>query len=615
MTAFKKTYAQPANNTCAGAINITVGAGCTSGTVVGATTEGLSTPSCWGGNPSNYSTSVWYTFSATDDSITINFGDGTLGAQALGVVYTSCAGTTELGCAKGSAEIELTGLTVGSTYYIMVDGAGTNTGTFCISAYETPPPPPPLGTCANPRTLYPASDCNNTSGLQYDEQNNIISTSGSTDGGASMSGTTYTNSTYDASCAGSDVGQQSYWVEFIAAAPSQTFQNLGSAALDYAVYSGTCATGLTAMSCTSINGGSSATISGLTANTKYMVMITPTSTSSTTTAYLCITGTAYVNPDDDCGTATAISTGVNYVLNTSNATVDYNNTLCEGSTENNIWVKWTADFSGTAYVNLQDQDCSCGNGTQMSIFNANSSCPSSGTGCILYINPNNDNDFLGQFTATSGSTYYIQIDGYAGCGCTFNFCITSTSGGDCSILLPITLLDFNLTQHDKKIKLSWITGSERNNDFFTIERSENSINFIEIAKIKAVGYSSQMLSYAAYDELPIAGISYYRLKQTDFDGRYEYSDIKAVSFYDSEKFNIIPTPSEENIKIIFLSDAVRISEVKIYDVTGRIVMNQAHTNTSGFNEISLNISAFEKGIYFVVLENGNKITQNKLIKK
>lgn len=157
-----------ANDNRCNATSITVANPCILGTNIGATDGGDSDPSCQNG-PANTENSVWYSFVATNDSITVNFGDGTLITSLTSAVYSAasgnCAGIlTEIGCTNNGTEIDLTNLVIGQSYFIQVDGKADITGTFCIIVYETPPPPPLIGTSSNPCDLYLAGDCNNLVG-------------------------------------------------------------------------------------------------------------------------------------------------------------------------------------------------------------------------------------------------------------------------------------------------------------------------------------------------------------------------------------------------------------------------------------------------------------------
>ena len=610
-------FAQPSNDDCANAISITVGAGCTMGDVTSATTEGLSTPSCWNGPPSNYSTSVWYSFVATSDSISVNFGDGTLGTNVLMVAYSgTCGSLTEIGCTKGG-EIELIGLdeTTPQTYYVMVDGQGANEGTFCISTYITPPPPPPIGTCENPRDMQVASDCNNIGGTQYDGQNNIISTDLATGGDGGADATGYGNpENLESGCGGTSTSADAYWVRFEATASSQTFNNGGGDALDYAVYSGADCSSLTEVSCTTINGGGSTTISGLSAGTVYYVMITST---ATTQRYLCITSsTEYTNPYDNCSNALAISANSLYNLNNANSSDDGGvGDLCSGSVENSIWIKWTtpATWTGDAYVHLYNQDCACENGLQMAIHTASTSCPGNSPTCEVSLNPNNNNDFFGQFTPTAGSTYYIAIDGYAECVCDFDFSITNSST---TPVLSLKLLSFELSNKSDYNEINWQTKNEDNVQSIVVQRSKDGIEFEDINRQKAKGGLDIKVDYSYRDYSPYHGTNFYRLKEVTYDGVITYSSVKSIAStkYSFNSFKMYPNPSQgENVIIHFDIESKASSSIEVYDMMGKLYVKKEVGLSKGGNNVNLEIEGFEKGMYFVMMNVNNEIYRSQLI--
>lgn len=550
-------YPAICNDECSGAVPFVVDGGCVNGTNVGATPEGL-VPSCFGGG--DYNNSVWYSFVATDDSITVTFTAGTL-AQASIAVYSDCPATTEVGCGDNVEQLPLTGLTVGNTYYVLLDGNGSQTGDFCISAFETLPD---IGsTCATARELYVADDCTKSSGCAGTNQNNYLQGNTQDDGLAWE-----TISPGDYGCSGNDLGQDAYWVTFNSENNTTLdFNNNGPAGngLDYTLFTGGCGS-LVEESCTIVPASSTQAVS-VTPNTQYMVLITPAYSSTPPMAYLCITGTdLYSPPNDDCVNATPISSGYNYSITNSNATVDLDNTLCAGTTENNVWVYWTAEFSGQAFVNLQNQDCIENNGMQMSIFNADNNCPTSGSTCILYINPAADGNFFGQFTAVMGETYYIQLDGYCGTGCTFDFCITSSGGANCSTLaaLPVELTTFTGEFRKRFVDLNWETQTEFNNDYFILDRSIDGIGWESIRTIDGAGNSMTPLHYNLRDyDVEASGVYYYRLTQVDYDGKRKgYLPIAVNVEGDDMKeiVKIVNTMGQEvtaeytGIKIIVYSD-------------------------------------------------------------
>ncbi|HSV76144.1 MAG TPA: hypothetical protein VLH37_03835 [Bacteroidales bacterium] len=97
-----------------------------------------------------------------------------------------------------------------------------------------------------------------------------------------------------------------------------------------------------------------------------------------------------------------------------------------------------------------------------------------------------------------------------------------------NVPLPVSLLAFTARSTAHSVTLHWATATETNNDFFTLERSGDGRNFMPITYLKGSGFSSRVLHYTYIDNQPISGISYYRLKQTDYDGQWEYVGLVAV---------------------------------------------------------------------------------------
>lgn len=103
-----------------------------------------------------------------------------------------------------------------------------------------------------------------------------------------------------------------------------------------------------------------------------------------------------------------------------------------------------------------------------------------------------------------------------------------SAAADAATALPITLCLFDAKPYNKDVMVRWKTASESNNDYFTVERSEDGVNFRNIGEVKGAGNSSHLISYYLLDSDYLKGINYYRLKQTDFNGKYSYSSIVSV---------------------------------------------------------------------------------------
>lgn len=166
--------------------------------------------------------------------------------------------------------------------------------------------------------------------------------------------------------------------------------------------------------------------------------------------------------------------------------------------------------------------------------------------------------------------------------------------------LPVELLEFNAEAVDeRKVALTWTTVNEINNDYFEIERSQDGVSFNTIGWVDGAGNSNITLHYNDYDENPYNGVSYYRLKQTDFDGTYTYSEIRTVIFDDLSFVNLYPNPAEDELQFtVMVSDDADL-HVHIVDVTGRLILEQNHWIESGESTITLDVSNLASGMYTI----------------
>ena len=178
--------------------------------------------------------------------------------------------------------------------------------------------------------------------------------------------------------------------------------------------------------------------------------------------------------------------------------------------------------------------------------------------------------------------------------------------------LPVELLTFIAQTIGREIKLDWITASEINNDFFTLERSIDGRNFQEIAIIPGKGTSSEINKYNYFDQNPEIGINYYRLKQTDFDGEYSYSNIVNAKIKNENHFLVYPSVVEEIITVEKNINSEEDLTMIIHDLSGR--SNKTFTFSSEQNKIELLLTDLLPGIYFLSLYNDKTIESFKFIK-
>jgi hypothetical protein len=184
--------------------------------------------------------------------------------------------------------------------------------------------------------------------------------------------------------------------------------------------------------------------------------------------------------------------------------------------------------------------------------------------------------------------------------------------------LPVELLKFAGFASGNENILEWETATETNNDYFTLEKSKDANEFIEFATVKGAGNSLVTLYYKTADENPYAGITFYRLKQTDYDGRFTYSDIIAVNNVkeDLSLFNLHPNPSTGIFEFDFFTPQGAVIMVRIFDSYGREVKNEILSVDKGSSHFESNLTAFPEGIYQLqVTELGSEKTlTRKLVK-
>ncbi len=162
--------------------------------------------------------------------------------------------------------------------------------------------------------------------------------------------------------------------------------------------------------------------------------------------------------------------------------------------------------------------------------------------------------------------------------------------------LPVELINFDANCDNNNVTLNWSTASETNNDYFTIERSSDAVNFEPVATVNGNGNSSTIINYSWSDDSPLSGTTYYRIKQTDFNGAFEYHGVKTVSCEQETEISIYPNPFEDSFKIQLSENTSYPITVEVLDYLGRTVHKQI-VETSA-TEIALN-NQLSTGTYFV----------------
>ncbi len=177
------------------------------------------------------------------------------------------------------------------------------------------------------------------------------------------------------------------------------------------------------------------------------------------------------------------------------------------------------------------------------------------------------------------------------------------------VILPVKLSSFLVRKINKAVQVNWSTEQEENSSHFIIERSANGISWTSIATVNAAGNSNVHLDYGAFDNTPLNGINYYRLKQADLDGTAIYSEVRNVVFSIPYEVGITPNPAKDFIFISVAGISVQNFIVEISDVNGKKVLIEKVNGSA----IKINTSKLSKGIYFVKVVGGVDVVVGKIV--
>lgn len=182
---------------------------------------------------------------------------------------------------------------------------------------------------------------------------------------------------------------------------------------------------------------------------------------------------------------------------------------------------------------------------------------------------------------------------------------------DATMPLPVELSSFEVKSMGNMVRLDWSTAIELNNDFFTVERSADGKYWVEVLTIDGSGNSDKMLHYHAIDDNPMKGLSFYRLKQTDYDGQYSYSETKSVSVVELLG-DIYASPNPSKGVFTINRDVADTQNIHVYDSQGRVVNGYGISNQT---QLKLDLSGFTTGVYFLNITVGSQSETIRLVKE
>lgn len=258
----------------------------------------------------------------------------------------------------------------------------------------------------------------------------------------------------------------------------------------------------------------------------------------------------------------------------------------------------TEDMNPVLYGPITDEsgcganqgDDNCGNETTTWV---EITSPSNPITCVLLVL--GDDDSCVHTSECEGISEHLSFGGI-------------TTGGICSPILPIELLNFNAVSKNRMVDLQWVTVSERNNEYFDIQWSTDKRSFQSIGKIDGQGDSNLRSTYNFKHTYPDQGHNYYRLKQVDLNGSFSYSKVISEKIDFLDEVTIYPSVVTENVNIELTTG---ISKIYIYNINGTIVKSISLDNES---TCELNLENLLAGSYVVTVISEENTTSRRIIK-
>ena len=195
--------------------------------------------------------------------------------------------------------------------------------------------------------------------------------------------------------------------------------------------------------------------------------------------------------------------------------------------------------------------------------------------------------------------------------------LTSVNTGTNNFSVYNNQLDFNASKNGRAVKLNWVTNTEFKNIDFTIERSSDNENFEAILQLPSTGEGFDLANYDLLDHFPLEGVNYYRLKQTYFDGEFDYSDIKTVDFdlnlYDVALF---PNPALDKISLDLGDYQSEKFDIIISDNLGRVLFYQNYDSPLA-PLLEFDLDNYRAGVYIltIAVENGKEVNKKFVVGK
>lgn len=225
------------------------------------------------------------------------------------------------------------------------------------------------------------------------------------------------------------------------------------------------------------------------------------------------------------------------------------------------------------------------------------------------------NGWVNTQPVVAGQAYYLLVNKWSpgGSGFTLDWSLTNGATLNCNVL-PVELLSFEAIPKNKRVDLQWSTSAELNNSYFTVERSRNARDFEPIQIVEGAGNSSTIRYYLTSDFDPVPGISYYRLRQTDFDGKFTFSQVVVVRYLEAAaSLQLVPNPAQERVLVVFESSIEESGTLRVFSLEGKLLREMTLPIRRGINTVDLELAGWKTGAYLVELITVDSVLRQRLV--
>jgi hypothetical protein len=341
---------------------------------------------------------------------------------------------------------------------------------------------------------------------------------------------------------------------------------------------------------------------------------TPT-TGQTTTFDVCLLKTPPAPTNITCNAMTPICTGTPTVFTaqaSGSSAASGPNYDCLITQPNPTWFYLEIDNPGNLAI-----DMTAGSDIDFAIWGPYNTLALSKAACATYPMPKDcsfsttETEQANVSNTLNGKFYVLLVTNYASVTQIINIeqAQTGIATTNCAILLPVNMSDYDLSIENENIAFNWTTETETNNDYFQVQRSKDGLLWETIGLRKGKGNSFTKTRYNFIDEKSIQGISYYRLKQIDFNGDVAITPILSINNVPEIDFTFYPIPAKD--EIIINTNNKKADKIEFLDVLGELIP-VSYVLKNG--EYVVTISDLEKGVYTAIITIGDQKINKRFVK-